>query len=101
MTNADIDNLVRHGDEIGREIDPYDARVVLGAKELLASDPANAYALEVVQDFGNFLKTGVRVDSFTRFMLPIAHTDEEIAEHARLREAHLAWKNEPLTLKEN
>jgi hypothetical protein len=80
VTNKDIANLVRYGDEIGREIGPYLARVVLGAKEILALDPTNMPALDVVRNFAEFLRTGEITNSFAEFMLPLPKTDEEIAE---------------------
>ena len=94
MTNADVINLIKYCDELGREIDSYRAKVVLQAREINVRDSKNAAALEVVQNFVSFLNTGIVVDSFAEFLLPCAYTDEEIAEHNRLRDAHLAWKAE-------
>jgi hypothetical protein len=92
MTNADVENLMRYGDEVGREIDTTTARQVLSAKEILKNDPTGKYAAiahEVVIDFSHYVSNGTAM-GLGIFMLPHAETDEEITEHNRIRDAHLA-----------
>jgi hypothetical protein len=57
-------------------ISTYRAETLLRAREVLARDAANPYAIKVLENFATFLTTGVEPVSFAEFMLPI--TDEEL-----------------------
>lgn len=80
MTEADVQELIRSSAARGRVLTESDARVVLGAKDVLKTEPNNPYAIEVCKNFDKFLKTGVHVASFAEFLLPIPRTDEARAE---------------------
>jgi hypothetical protein len=96
VTNADVRALIDLAAGLGRTVDAYDAAVFLGAKEILRDDPENSDAVETVNWFNRFLRTGIVEPCMAQFLLPVFYTTEEIAEAEEIRAAHMAT----LTLKQ-
>jgi hypothetical protein len=83
MTNADVEDVILGSKKAyGTTLSVYEAKVYLGARELLLKEPENPIALEVVEAYVRHIKTGERLTSFSEFVLPIPYTDEEISAHA-------------------
>jgi hypothetical protein len=78
MTDAQIEKLIKDAGLRGRYVPRWEARAYLTAKELLASDPNHEIAQQVVKEFSNFIRTGVKVESFASFALPEVKTFEEL-----------------------
>jgi hypothetical protein len=85
VTNAEVQTLIELAAGLGRTVDAYDASTYLGAKEILSTDPENSDAVETVNWFNRFLKTGEIKPCMAQFRLPLAYTAEEIAEAAQER----------------
>lgn len=79
MRQADVDAVVASARARGRSIDDYHAAVFVGAREILAKEPDNKAAAEVVSNFTKFLATGIETPSFAQFALPLPETEEELA----------------------
>jgi hypothetical protein len=91
MTQADVDLVMSAAAIRGIHVDEDEARMFLGAKGILAADPSNKLARQVIEESTRLLTTGQRPTTFARFMLPIFYTEEEIAENERLDAEHRAY----------
>lgn len=79
MTNADVTKLINHARSRGRELDEYQASVILAARELLQENPSNQHARTICENFGVYMTTGNYPRTFAEFMLPTNRllTDEQ------------------------
>jgi hypothetical protein len=94
MTDADVTRIVEDAALRGITIDDYDAKVFLGAKEMLVADAKNQNARDTVAAYTRLLTVGERPASFSVFLLPVFYTDEENAAREKMRRAHLAATGE-------
>lgn len=79
MTNEDVRRLILKAEARGRELNEYDAVVVLAAREMLQENPQNVHARTVCENFGVFMATGEWPRSFAEFLIPMnrLYTDEQ------------------------
>jgi hypothetical protein len=89
MTQAQVDKVIADAAKRGIEVSQLDATTFLGARELLAKDPENKLAREVVEESMQQFTTGKEPTGFARFILPIFETDEELAASDKQRHDYL------------
>src|SRR5579859_214352 len=92
MKNADVTAFIAEVRSThGRTIGAYEACTILGAKDVLAADPTNVHAQNVLKHFAKFLATGEQQPEVDRFQLPddCIFTEEEKAEQEARRQAYV------------
>lgn len=94
MRQCDVDAVVASARVRGQSIDDHRAAVFCQAREILAKEPDNRAAAEVVANFSKFLATGIETPSFAQFALPCPETEEELEQQAATRQAYLAAKGQ-------
>jgi len=85
MTNAQVQKVIRDATKRGIKVDEHDASTFLGAREMLAADPKNRIAREVVEEYTEEFTSGKQSTSFARFLLPVFETTEQLAVSEKIR----------------
>jgi hypothetical protein len=85
LKTSDVARVIRDAAAHGRTLSAYEAKVYLGAREILEREPQNLDAQEVVREFSEFMRTGKPGTSFRRFRLPLPRTEEDLAKLGRPR----------------
>jgi hypothetical protein len=79
MTDAQVQLIIKGASERGCELSWHEAKVIIGCKELLASEPDNELAKTVYENYARHITSGAPLTGFGEFVLPDFQTVEEIA----------------------